>query len=467
MRGLPLLIVALVTAGCVTPEPELPDAGDGIDIVRSFIDPIVDDHDHANGAEHAFTTASMEELGFNVLGDDGKPFSYIGEIDYQGDHAYVAVIGRGSVPGFVIVDVSDATAPVVVGRAEMPNAYVVDVKVDDAGEFVYAASQSSFTGSAIAGLDDALGRSGVRVWDVRDKTAPKLVSSTPMQTGGCHMLSYWQHGGKENLACVGDTIVFFNTMTDATGAKRLVPAGQYAPQSAAGLDETLSSREAAPGPFPHDETFQFDPVTGAPILFVSYWDLGLRIVDVSDVANPVEIGTWTGAGATHYSGNVHSAMAAVVDGKRYIVVGPELLSATQIPSLYILDADDLSAPTLVAEWWAPGDHASQGLLLTTHQFQLVDGRIYIALNHAGLWVLDLATILAGEYREDASRPEVLGYHLARHTEVVGADNTHPIPNTWDVVVRNGVIWATDRYTGLYALHYLPDEIGNPDLSSFA
>ncbi len=466
MRGPLLIIAALVAAGCISPEEALPDPDDAMNTVEAFLDPILDSHDHADPAEHALKTASMHELGFNVLGDDGKPFTYIGEIDWLGDYAYIAVIGRGSLPGFVIVDVTDATNPVVVGRGEMPNAYVVDVKIDDDGKFLYAASQAGTRTGTPTGLQDALGRYGVWVWNVEDKTKPVLVSQTPVAASGCHMLSYWKHNG-EHLACTGETILFFDPVDDALGTRRLTPVGQYSPQSQEGLDETTRSGETGPGPLPHDQTIQTDPVTGNPVMFVSHWDMGLRVVDLANLAAPRELGTWTGAGATHYSGNVHSAMAVVMNDTRYVVAGPELLGQGQVPSLYIMKADDYGNMELVAEWWAPGDHASQGLLLTTHQFQIVDGRIYMAYNHGGVWVLDLATIIAGGYREDPARPDVLGYHLERHAEVLDAENAHPIPNTWDVVVRHGVIWATDRYTGLYALHLTGDEIGNEELSSFA
>ena len=42
--------------------------------------------------------------------------------------------------------------------------------------------------------------------------------------------------------------------------------------------------------FNHDNVFHVHPITGQKLLYISYWDAGLRIVDVSnppDVADPL------------------------------------------------------------------------------------------------------------------------------------------------------------------------------------
>jgi hypothetical protein len=133
--------------------------------------------------------------------------------------------------------------------------------------------------------------------------------------------------------------------------------------------------------------------------------------------------------------------------------------------MWVLDVTDYANPTLVGEWHPPGEHVTQGLLLTTHQFQVVDGRIYLAYNHAGVWVLDLAAIIDGSYRDDPERPEVLGYYLP-HQEVELFDpEVAAVPNTWDLNLRDGYIYASDRYTGFYVLHYADDEMGNATLTS--
>ncbi|HWG90386.1 MAG TPA: hypothetical protein VNZ52_06000 [Candidatus Thermoplasmatota archaeon] len=465
-----LAALTLALAGCIT-STDLPQGTAPVPLPERgpFVDPIPEDdgHDHADAAQHNFSTPTMEQIGFNILSGEETAYSYIGEMDWRGDLLVVQVLGRGSMPGFVLVNVSDPRNPQVVGRADLPYSYVVDVKFSPDGTRVFAASQAGTSRAPLipGGLDlSYLNRNGVAVFDIRDPAQPLLEGVMPVEPSGCHMLSVAEVAGGLHVFCVADTIAIFVVEEDPQGKWTLLPVGQYSPQSTAGTDETIESRETAPGPLPHDMTFQFDPVDGTPLLYVSYWDLGLRVVDVSNPRAPREVGTWAGQGAARYEGNVHGAAPTVVDGKRYVVVGPELLSDNP-PALYVLDATDYRNMQLVGEWIPPGEHGAEGLLLTTHQFQLIDGRLYLAYNHAGVWVLDLRAIINGTHVDNPERPEVLGYYLPHEPVKVFDPKLAKVPNTWDVVVRNGAIYGSDRYTGLYVLHYLPDELGNPALSS--
>jgi hypothetical protein len=472
-----LLVLPLLVAGCV----RVPGADRATETagVGAFVDPIVDDHDHAAFEEHAFSTPSMELVAHTTMTDDGKALSYIGEMDTWGDLSVVQVLGRGSMPGFVVLDVSDPAHPTPIGRAEMPFSYVVDVKFSPDGKSVFAASQAgpqrtrAYSGPAEDPVTAALTGNGFTQWDLADPANPVAVAGGLVEPTGCHMLSVKELGGEMTVFCVANVVMVFRYAGQGAWTQ-IATLGAGA--SGTGLErvvgETVAAGTGAPGTLllsaePHDITVQEDPAEpGRWLAAVSYWDFGLRFFDVTDPAGPVELGAWAGEGAEVYEGNVHGAILALHGGKRVAVVGPELLGST-FPALWVLDLDDLSAPTAMAEWVPPGQHATQGLLLTTHQFQIVDGRIYLAYNHAGVWVLDLARIVAGGYAEDPARPEVLGYYVP-HEKVELFDPEHAaVPNTWDVNVKDGYVFAVDRYTGFYVLHYVPDARGDPALTSFA
>jgi hypothetical protein len=453
-----MLVTASALAGCLNPAADAD--VDGSDArPREFVNPIVPDHDHSDPAAHALWTESMRKIAYHPLGEDGKPFSYIGEMDRHEDLVVVEILGRGSTPGFVLVDVSDPENPDVVGRAEMPDQYVVDVKFSPDGRYVFAGSQNGPEPGLSGSLEMGLATDGLLVWDVSDPTEPRFVSATPVPTG-CHMLSVKDYAGERWVFCVGVTIQIFSVVDE-----RAIPRSQYSPQSLTGVTTLDPVNAPLPGPLPHDMTVVEDPVDGTMTMYVSYWDLGVRVVDVANPLLPVELGAWGGEGAEFYTGNVHSAMPVVVDGTRYVVVGPEILD-NSVPAMFILDATDYGDLTLAAEWVPPGEHGAQSLLLTVHQFQVVEDRIYLAYNHAGVWVLSIPLILAGDYKMDPARPEVLGYYLP-HSDVETYAEGTPVPNTWDVLVHNGYIYASDRYTGFYVLHYKPDTLGDPKLTSFA
>ena len=468
-----LLALASVAAGCVTPPADV----DPLAAATAFVDPIVDEHDHASFAEHNLSTPSMHLIGHASLAEDGKALSYLGEMDTHGNLTVVQVLGRGSMPGFVVIDVSDPASPTPIGRAEMPYSYVVDVKWSPDGKYVFAASQAgaqrtraheSWTSDPGNGL---LQGNGFTQWDMSDPTNPVAVAGGLAEPSGCHMLSVQEIAGELWVFCVQDAVLVFRYAeggawvqvaaigpgTSGKGAQRIV-------------DETLAAGTAAPnvlllGATPHDLTIQEDPLEpGRLIASVSYWDWGLRFYDVTDPTSPVELGAWAGEDAQVYEGNVHGAMLYGHHGERLAVVGPELLGQTS-PALWVLDVNDFANPEVVGEWLPPGQHVTQGLLLTTHQFQVVNERIYLAYNHAGVWVLDLHAILDGAYVDNPARPDVLGYYLP-HEEVELYDpEVAAVPNTWDVNVKDGTILAVDRYTGFYVLHYAGDQMGDANVTS--
>lgn len=471
------LVLSLLAAGCVA----APEDGGAPETagVGAFVDPIVDDHDHAAFEEHNLSTPSMELVAHTTMAEDGNPFSYIGEMDTSGNLTVVQVLGRGSMPGFVVLDVADPAAPTPIGRAEMPFSYVVDVKFSPDGKSVFAASQAGPQRSRAHSppTDDpvsaALTGNGFTQWDLTDPAAPVAVAGGLAEPTGCHMLSVKELGGTLTVFCIANTVLVYQ-YADQGAWVQVATMGPGT--SGAGLErvvgETVAAGTGAPGAFllgaePHDITVQEDPKeAGRWLAVVSYWDFGLRIFDVTDPTSPVEVGQWAGEGAHVYEGNVHGAMLTLHEGKRVAVVGPELLGQT-VPALWVLDMEDLAAPTLLAEWVPPGQHVTQGLLLTVHQFQVVDGRVYLAYNHAGVWVLDLARIVAGVDPEDPARPEVLGYYLPHEKVELYDAEIAAVPNTWDVNVKDGHIFASDRYTGFYVLHHKPDARGDPALTSFA
>lgn len=461
---------ALVASGCLTPGGEVDPAA--VLPPPSFLDPVVDDHDHASFADHALATASMSLVGHTTMSDDGKPFSYIGEMDTFGDLTVVQVLGRGSMPGFVVLDVSDPAAPTPIGRAEMPWSYVVDVKWSPDGKRVFAASQSP-TGFVSGGQEPwtadpfvaVVSGQGFTEWDMTDPTAPKPLAGAFVPGGGCHMLSVKDVGDSRYVFCIGQTVLVFQATVAGGPWVQVAAMGPGASGKGLGQIQRELPGSATFGSTPHDITVQSDPKDETRLIAsVSYWDWGVRFFDVTDPRQPRELGAWAGEAAKRYEGNAHGAALTLLDGKRVAVVGPELLGNT-FPALYVLDVEDYARPTIVGEWIPPGEHATHGLLLTTHQFQLVGGKIYLAYNHAGVWVLDLARIVAGDYAEDPARPEVLGYYLP-HEEVELFDpNVAAVPNTWDVNVKDGRIYASDRYTGFYVLRYEGDQPGDVRLTS--
>ena len=464
MRALPPLFVAavLAMAGCLDAGSDGADDPDAplLAALEPFVNPISLDHDHADLDLHQQWN-NVDLVGHDYLGADGPPGG-MGEIDVAGDYAYVATFEAG----FSIVDLSDPSDPELVSVTEVPTPgnpvggrYTADLKVDLSGDWVFLAMELSET-------------PGVLIYDARDRAAPVLAGFWP-QPGlllGCHMIEYAVIQEQEYLFCAPlDNAVYVGLLLPAAGPVReVVTVARWVPNSVGYVEREVDHLLEDPQGFPNryvvsghqDMTYQPDPLTGAPTLFVSFWNLGLRIVDVSIPAAPVEVGFWDGLGATGYRGQFHTAMAFESEGRRIAIAIPE---GPDPPAMFVLDATDLAAPTLLSEWSAlpsftDAEGSNQAGAFSLHNFQVVDGKVYLAMGHGGIWVIDVST------PERQAAPVPLGSFYPNMPRPDGQDYA---PYPWDVNVWNGYMLNAEGNGGFYVLHYRGDPAGDETYQGFA
>lgn len=447
-----LAAVLLAASGCASttgddsePEPTAP----------AFVNPIGVDHEHSDLSLHQ-TANNITLVGHNYITPTGPPGG-LGEVDVGGHYAFIATFNHG----FTILDIADPAHPVVVSITEIPTPesplygkYTADLKVTADGDWVFLAMEVSAT-------------PGVLIYDARDKAAPKLAGfwASPGLLLGCHMVEYAIISEQEYLFCAPlDNAIYVGLLQPVTAApvREVVTIARWVPNSLPGVQNEVDRLLEDPQnyPFRHalsghqDMTYQEDPVSGTPMLYVSFWNLGLRIVDVSIPAAPIEVGFWDGEGAEHYGGNFHTAMAYELDGRRIVAVSPE---GANPPAMFLLDFTDLGNPTVVTQWRAldeMGNFSTQSM----HNFQIVQGRIYLAMYHAGLWVLDVSSA------ENATDPYVLGTYLPHEPRPDGANYTVGV---WDVVVWHGYMLTADSNSGFYVLNLRTDMAGDEYVTSFA
>lgn len=486
-------LVLLPLSGCLSDDdgPALPQDDLAALLARPrepFVNPIDLDHNHTDLSLH-HQGNNIDLVGHVDFGLD--PTVTLGEIDVAGDHAYVAVFGHG----FAIVDISDPTAPKLLGITEVPalgnppavgqqsipcvvpdlpdvpnvpcgpfsnpvsDRYMADLKVDQSGDWVFVAPELSET-------------PGVLIYDARDRANPVLAGFWP-QPGlllGCHMIEYAIINEQEYLFCAPlDNAVYVGLILPPAGPERqIVTVARWVPNSPGYVQNEVDGLQTDPEGTAmryvlsghQDMTYQPDPLTGAPTLFVSFWNLGLRIVDVTIPAAPIEIGFWEGVGAEGYRGNFHTAMAFAVNGTRVAIAIPE---GPDPPAMFVLDATDIANPTVLSEWSAlpsfrDSDNASHAGAFSLHNFQIVDGKVYIAMGHGGLWVIDVST------PEKLRAPEAVGSYYPHQPR---RDNESYSIYPWDVVVKDGYMLDAEGNTGLYILHFRGDPAGDETYDSFA
>jgi hypothetical protein len=248
------------------------------------------------GAASAASPALTRVDNFQVLGHND-----LGALDTNGDvwvHGNFAYIGTWARPcngrGVKIVDVSNLHAPQLIGTL----AARFGTSAEDMA--VRHVSTPHFTGDLLAvGLQRCSGDSsldsqdfGPEFWDVTNPYQPKKLSSLGVTHGGggVHELNLFQRGTHVYALLATPFAEWFDPVpggdfriVDVTNPEQPIQVGEWGAR-AHGL---------SPGPFYGQGSFgaRFDhsarPSADGMKAYVSYWDLGVLTLDISNVTNPV------------------------------------------------------------------------------------------------------------------------------------------------------------------------------------
>lgn len=217
-----------------------------------------------------------------------------GDVWVHGDFAYV---GTWADPcnglGVKIVDVTNPTYPVMIGR-------VGGRKFTSAEDVVVrSVSTSFFSGDLLAvGLQRCGGgpaidqkKFGPQFWDVTDPYNPEKLSFLGVATGGggVHELDLFQRGESVYALLATPGSEFFDLVSggdfrivDVTDPRNPVQVGEWGAHAygfAPGPFYGLGSLGAM---FDHSARASADGTKA----YVSYWDLGVLTLDITDVTNP-------------------------------------------------------------------------------------------------------------------------------------------------------------------------------------
>ena len=459
MRSLRAVWVVALLAGCAAPAVD--DAGAWPTLLPGDVYEPVQDHDHADPALHV-AVHGFEKLGWhNGYADDGTwpDGGGVNEIavhltrDEAGTVTARTVFLARSAPqgGFAVLDATDPTAPRLL--ADFDAEGLADIDLSHDGRWVFASTQRSVPApGAVAEAPDRHTPRGVYVVDVSDPTAPRLESFHPLPVNGPHTATYAEIDGRpyvflqtyDNTGGPTNGLVHVLPPTqrvwvtafgpDAAGTMRLTPVGQYS---------ILSPQDGTEW-FPHDASFAVRD--GRAVLTVAYWDAGVRFVDVSDPARPVEFAAFTDFHPSNEV-NMHDVKTfpVLLDGKHVTVAGPELPSSNEDGQLTFIDTTDPEAPTWLGAWSLPGEHVvDQPYIFSPHVFEATEtGRVYIGHYHGGVWGIDAT---------DPADPRTEAWFMP---DAVREGWTGPVPATWGVRwPGDGLLYVSDVPTGLYILRPL-------------
>src|SRR5688500_1751216 len=212
------------------------------------------------------------------------------------------------------------------------------------------------------------------------------------------------------------------------------------------------------------------------LAYLSYWNEGVVVLDVG---SGIKAGSPTNPqlvsqhkydlnalyrevereGGPGYIRGTHTAWRK----GNYVFAGDEVFSATpqgvRMPGLglgkangriHVIDVSDLTNPRAVA-WYEPGDGGA-------HNVWVAGETLYLGDYQGGLRVVDVS----GELRGDLLAQ---GREMAKvHT----GDERGFLPNaamTWGAFYHNGLVWANDMFSGLWAVRLEPRQEKRPTIPS--
>lgn len=407
MRRASLPVLVLLLSGCLAPgEPSAPPLPALAARVRAVVGELPCEAPVGEG-----TSANVAVLAEDPL--DAFGFVGAGELWLQGGRAYVARYGTG---GFSVVDLADPLHPREVGAWD-PEAAVrgLDVKTTSDGS------------AALVGNDD-----GVRVVDVRDPARMVLEHEERFAKTQAHMLTVFAVAGRDYLAVAkgdGEDLPLFR-ITGKPGAHRLERVASPALSTGTQLTGAWGPHDLLRA---HDAFFLDDPLAGPTLWVANAWD-GIAALDVSDPAQPREVVRIPNA-LPQYTHTVQTAVVEAGGAPRRITAS---VSEAGVNALRILDTTDLAAPRLLAEWNV-GDPAQP-----QHNLQVVWPWLFVAHYRHGVLAFDLAAIVAGEAPAPVARLASAGESRAERVPATAAQGQlGAYDGTWDVGLRDGLLYATD------------------------
>jgi choice-of-anchor B domain-containing protein len=393
-----------------------------------------------------------EELGgLELVGQDRLGVAPNGDIWVHGQYAYLGTAALGTTAGcgagVKVVDISDPAHP----QPLSPIVTSLDSDYQDVA--VISANTQFFQGDLLAaGLQVCRsgGARGVQFWDGTDPRRPRRLGfvETGAASGGVHELSLLQREnrvfallavpGSEARGEGGDFRI-----VEATDPRNPRQIADWGIEEDLGLIRSSLGQGDSPSVFCHSAAANVE----GTVAYLSYWDAGIIILDISDPSKPRFIGRTMYAPGEE--GNAHSIWLAS-SGKILLVADEDVspgrgrTESTTWGFLRLYDLSDLAHPRQISTFvtqntqrFPPPDAG----WYTVHNPFVVGDTAYLSWYSDGVRVVDIS---------DPANPREIAFFVPP-PQVDRRGFLGGRPAVWGVYVQNDLIFISDINTGLYIL----------------
>lgn len=387
-----------------------------------------------------------------------QPFNEKAHADVAG-YKNLAFVGKwgGACTGMGvdIIDISTPSAPVkIAATLTHANTSAEDMKAIQIG-----ARDVLAVGLQECGMDPVQGKSGLELYDISDPSHPQFLSFFDVDAFGADVhgihelnLTITPGGRPLALAAVPDLEVHTRDSEGFGGKGDLLIIDITEPTTPILISEWGVMDEPALGPSFYANVRQgsFAATFGHSAkankegtwAYVSYWDAGVMMLDISNPASPLLLGYTSFSPGEE--GNAHSVAEA--RGGNILIQADEDLDPFGSGAfdgwgyLRFFDISDPASPQLLSTFATPNVNnetaATEGNW-TTHNPEVRGNTVYTSWYNDGVRVIDISTL---------SAPREIAVWI-------GADAPTGAPdvNIWSVVPHENLLLVSDRNYGLYIL----------------
>lgn len=354
-----------------------------------------------------------------------------GQVSISGNYAYLGYMRAPE--GTSILDISDPRKPKVLSTIKVEDPQSHSHKVRVIGDLMIVNSERHIASGAP--YEDG----GFRIYDISDKTNPKLITFQKTWGKGVHRFSVddtYAYISTEMEGFVGNILVIYDIRNPV---KPVEVSRWWIPGQNVAAGET---------PFPGGKQHRLHhALRYKDQLYAAMWMSGFWTVDISDITAPKSLGSYNphpeNAEPSHTFVRVPFSVAG-----RDIALGVDEERSNRGEDagrphapLYIIDVSDPRQPKKLCEYHvadqaSPYANGGPGTRHGTHQLREVidDTRCYVTWFGAGLRIIDFA---------DPLKPRDVGHFIPEP----GRGYKAPLTNDVDMDHR-GLLYVTDKGRGL-------------------